>query len=264
MGERSPRCTVVEANKPKLTWASNLITFGSRTTIADPSFDLHELLAPHGDVSSILDRVDRQKEAVRRHIESVMGSNMRQRMLDRDADLRTPECASVPHRTCGSFDYLKNAYELGKEDQVRYKVRFKFEGYGPEDIQLNTSEHAAVVHTKALKSLSEAEVKKSETAERTLTLKLIGTVGPTIIKNETTGGEKLNVEVPIEPEITTDDLCVRMDANRVTVLSQNCAHENASPKSVHVKEFTDGGQVFGEQSAAREHVVGGDSVDACL
>nr|AAS19361.1 egg antigen [Paragonimus westermani] len=261
---------------------------------------LHDLLAPYGDVPSILDRMDRQMEAMRRHMESVMDTSVRQPMLGGDVGSHKPECALVPHGICGPLDYLKDAYEPGEDGRVHFKVRFNVEGYGPEDIQVNTSEHGLTVHAKksvkdekgtrmreffrtiylppsvdkdhfqanmtedgiltleapvttklhnavtftrdhqlALKPLSEAEVKQRESTEHALALKPIGTVGPTVIKDEATGGEKLHVEVPIEPEFTADDLCVRMDANRVIVSGQKkYVDETASSKGAHVKEFT--------------------------
>ncbi|KAF8566469.1 hypothetical protein P879_01764 [Paragonimus westermani] len=247
---------------------------------------VHELLAPYGDVSSILDRMDRQMEAMRRPIEAVFD---RQQML-READ----DLSSDP------LDYLKDAYELGEDGRVHFKVRFNVEGYGPEDIQVNTSEHGLTVHAKksvkdetgtrtrgyfrtiylppsidkdhfqahmtedgvltletpvttklhnavtfnrdhqlALKPLSEAEVKQRESTEHELALKPTGTIGPTVIKDETTGGEKLHVEIPIEPEFTADDLCVRMDANRVIVSGRKqCVDKTGSSKGDHVKEFS--------------------------
>ncbi|KAF7245313.1 hypothetical protein EG68_09127 [Paragonimus skrjabini miyazakii] len=149
-----------------------------------------ELLAPYGDVSSILDQMDRQMEAVRRPIETMF--DKQQLLPDVGGLSRDP------------LDYLKDSCELV-----------------------------------ALKPLSEAEVKQRESTEHQLALKPTGTVGPTVIMDETTGGEKLQMEIPTEPDFTADDPCVRMDANHVIVSGRKqCADKTGSSKGDHVKEFT--------------------------
>ncbi|KAF6777169.1 hypothetical protein AHF37_03186 [Paragonimus kellicotti] len=144
---------------------------------------VHELLAPYGDVSSILDRMDRQMEAMRRPIEAIFD---KQQLL--------PDVGGL---SSDPLDYLKDAYELGEDGRVHFKVRFNVEGYGPENIQdgvltletpVTTKLHNAVTfnrdHQLALKPLSEEEVKQREPTEHELALKPTGTVGPTVIKDE--------------------------------------------------------------------------------
>ncbi|KAF5399945.1 Major egg antigen [Paragonimus heterotremus] len=261
---------------------------------------LHELLAPHGDVPSILNRMDRQMDAMRRQMETAMDMNGKQQILGGDNGFHAHEGALVPRGTCGPLDYLKDAYELGEDGRVHFKVRFNVEGYGPEDIKVTTSDHGLTVHAKksvstetgsttreyfrtiylppsiekddfqgnmtqdgiltletpvitkshnvvtfnrehqlAVKPISEMELKKRSPTDDLLELKPIGTHGPTVIMDEKTGEHKLHLEVPIEPDYTADNLCVRMDANRVVVSGRKqYVDETASSKGVHVKEFT--------------------------
>ncbi|KAF8566470.1 hypothetical protein P879_01765 [Paragonimus westermani] len=262
--------------------------------------DLHELLAPHGDVPSILDRMDRQMDAMRRHMESTMDLNGKQQKMGGDNGFHAHEDTLVPYGSCGPLDYLKDAYELGEDGRVHFKVRFNVEGYCPEDIKVTTSDHGLTVHAKkstntetgttkreyfrtiylppsiekdhfqgnmtedgiltletpvntkshnvvtfnrdhqlAVKPISEMELKERAPVDDLLALKPIGTHGPTVITDEKTGGHKLHLEVPIEPEFTADNLCVRVDANRVIVSGRKqCVDETTSSKGVHVKEFT--------------------------
>ncbi|KAF7234648.1 hypothetical protein EG68_11810 [Paragonimus skrjabini miyazakii] len=50
-----------------------------------------------------------------------------------------------------------------------------------------------------------------------MTIQLTGNCGPTVLQDDVTGKRKVHVEVPIEPEFTADDLCVRMDTNCMIV-----------------------------------------------
>ncbi|KAF6778166.1 hypothetical protein AHF37_02761 [Paragonimus kellicotti] len=67
-----------------------------------------------------------------------------------------------------------------------------------------------------------------------------GNCGPTVLQDDVSGRRKVHVEVPIEPEFSADDLCVRMDTNCMIVSGRKqCVNESeSSQKNVYVKEFT--------------------------
>ncbi|CAH8460635.1 unnamed protein product [Schistosoma turkestanicum] len=45
-------------------------------------------------------------------------------------------------------DFLKDAYEVGKDGKVYFKVRFNVKGFSPEDINVNTTDNRVVVSAK--------------------------------------------------------------------------------------------------------------------
>ncbi|OON18991.1 Hsp20/alpha crystallin family protein [Opisthorchis viverrini] len=66
-----------------------------------------------------------------------------------------------------------------------------------------------------------------------------GVLGPTVLKDDKSGGEKLHVEIPVDPEFTADDLCVRMDANRVVVSGKKkTVDKTGNSSSIFIKEFS--------------------------
>ncbi|KAH8850691.1 Major egg antigen [Schistosoma japonicum] len=52
---------------------------------------------------------------------------------------------SVP---CGMMDFLKDAYELGDDGKVHFKVRFDAKDFAPEDIEVTTVDNHLRVHAK--------------------------------------------------------------------------------------------------------------------
>ncbi|OON17202.1 hypothetical protein X801_06963, partial [Opisthorchis viverrini] len=47
-----------------------------------------------------------------------------------------------------SLDFLKDAYQLGEDDRVHFKVPFDLQGYGSDDIKVSTSDNGVTVHAK--------------------------------------------------------------------------------------------------------------------
>ncbi|CAL8107303.1 unnamed protein product [Calicophoron daubneyi] len=179
----------------------------------------------------------------------------------------------------GVMDFLKDAYELGEDGRMHFKVRFNAKDFAPEDIDVTTVENRLTVHAKksiqsgggstskefcrtidlprsidhehfqcnltedgilildapvnapdyksitfrddgqlGIRPKSQLEVQQSElsTKSQTKTLSVMGVSGPTILK-EGTNGRKLHLEVPIDADYSAEDLCVRVDQNRIIV-----------------------------------------------
>ncbi|KAA3680116.1 uncharacterized protein DEA37_0010725 [Paragonimus westermani] len=105
-------------------------------------------LTQHEDVPSILDRMEREMEMMRHHTGSTSNVERKHRKLCGVGDRGPEEDASVPYLSGGPLDYLKDVYEVDENGQIRFIVRFDVVGYGPEDIQVNTSSHGLTVHAK--------------------------------------------------------------------------------------------------------------------
>ncbi|CAH8460548.1 unnamed protein product [Schistosoma turkestanicum] len=64
-----------------------------------------------------------------------------QDMRDRMGSLDMPSTGSVS-------DFLKDAYEVGEDGKVHFKVRFDAQGFNPEDIHVTSSDNRVTVHAK--------------------------------------------------------------------------------------------------------------------
>ncbi|GAA51199.1 major egg antigen [Clonorchis sinensis] len=252
----------------------------------------HDFFAPHGDVRSVLDRMDRQMRALARHMEE----ESQQAALENASNAG----ALVPRTEGGLLDFLKDAYQLGEDGRVHFKVRFDLQGYGPNDVQVSTSDNGLSVNAKkivqtdqgsssreysrtlylpqsidrdnmechltqdgvltveapvkttdyksitfdrnrqlGIKPRAEAEVGQQEKSGNALAIQPIGVLGPTVVKDEKSGGEKLHVEIPVDPEFSADDLCVRTDAKSIVLSGRKeVVDETGNSKSVLVKEFS--------------------------
>ncbi|KAA3681467.1 uncharacterized protein DEA37_0013833 [Paragonimus westermani] len=158
---------------------------------------LHDLLAPYGDVPSILNRMDRQMESMRRHTESVMDTNARQTLLGghvntSDHGLTVHAKKSVKdEKGARMLEYSRTIYLPLSVDKDHFQANMTEDGILTLEAPVTTKLHNAVTfncgHQLALKPPSEAEVKQRKSTEHALGLKPIGTVEPTVIKDETTG-----------------------------------------------------------------------------
>ncbi|TGZ58612.1 hypothetical protein CRM22_009547 [Opisthorchis felineus] len=68
----------------------------------------------------------------------------------------------------------------------------------------------------SIRPKSEAELRATSSSTCNPLLVPLGVSGPTIL-NDGPSGRKLHLEVPIDPEYKAENLCVRMDANRIIV-----------------------------------------------
>ncbi|KAG5449656.1 Major egg antigen [Clonorchis sinensis] len=252
----------------------------------------NDFFEPYGDVHAILNRMDHQLRALTQHVEQ-------------EANQAAPTEGSksgslVPRISSDSLDFLKDAYQLGEDGRVHFKVRFDLQGYGPDDIKVSTSDNGVTVHAKkvvqtdralssreysrtiylpksvdkkqlechltedgvlmleapvkaadyksitfdrdrqvSIKPHSETEVGQKRKSEDALAIQPTGILGPTVLKDDKSGGEKLHVEIPVDPEFSADDLCVRMDANRVVVSGKKkTVDKTGNSSSTFVKEFS--------------------------
>ncbi|KER28486.1 hypothetical protein T265_04710 [Opisthorchis viverrini] len=70
-------------------------------------------------------------------------------------------------------------------------------------------------------------------------IQITGVLRPTVLRDDKSGGEKLHVEIPAYPEFTADDLCVRMDENRVVVsVKWKTMAKTDNSSSTFIKEFS--------------------------
>ncbi|OON16009.1 hypothetical protein X801_08181, partial [Opisthorchis viverrini] len=118
-----------------------------------------------------------------------------------------------------SLDFLKDAYQLHEDDRVHFKVPFDPQGYGPDDIKVSTSDNGVIEH---------AENNPTNWCSQT-----------DCLKDDKTGGGKLHVKIPADPEITAEDLCIRMDANRAVVSGESkTVDKTDNSSSTLIKEFS--------------------------
>ncbi|TGZ63603.1 hypothetical protein CRM22_006816 [Opisthorchis felineus] len=250
-----------------------------------------DLFVPPGGIRSILDRMDRQMRALANHMEEAQ----RAALTD-----NTNVGALIPRVEGGLLDWLNDAYQLGEDGRVHFKLRFDVQGYGPDDVQVSTCDNGVSVHAKkvvqtdqgssireysrtlylpesidrdhlechltqdgvlsveapvkttdyksitfdrnrqlGIKPRAEAEVEHQQKTGNALAIQPTGVLGPTVVKDEKSGGEKLHVEIPVDPEFSADDLCVRTDANRIVLSGRKEAvDKTGNSKSVLVKEFS--------------------------
>ncbi|KAG5449652.1 Major egg antigen [Clonorchis sinensis] len=251
-----------------------------------------DLFASPGGIQSILDRMDRQMRALAGHVEE---EAQRAALVD-----NTNVGALIPRVEGGLLDWLNDAYQLDEDGRVHFKLRFDLQGYGPDDVQVSTSDNCVSVHAKkvvqtdqgsstreysrtlylpesidrdhlechltqdgvltveapvkttdyksitfdrnrqlGIKPRAESEVGQPEKSGNALAIQPTGVLGPTVVKDEKSGGENLHVEIPVDPEFSADDLCVRVDGKRIVLSGRKeVVDETGNSKSVLVKEFS--------------------------
>ncbi|KAM3187208.1 hypothetical protein ACTXT7_002761 [Hymenolepis weldensis] len=210
--------------------------------------------------------------------------------------------------SAGVMDFLSNAYEVGDDGLVHFKIRFDAKDFAPEDIDVTTVGNRLTVHAhktvKTATSESSREFSRSvdlpstidheefscsltedgvlvldapvkapdyasitfdsshnlgirpkdsaalKSAETQITnsmssMKITGQSGPVIL-NDGVGGRKIHLEVPVEPDYTADDLCVRMEANQICVSGKKERSSDRSTTSSTSKssEFTEFSRTF--------------------
>ncbi|KAK4472151.1 hypothetical protein MN116_000448 [Schistosoma mekongi] len=69
--------------------------------------------------------------------------------MDRQIQDIRDRIGSVDMPSIGSMhDFLKDAYEVGEDGKVHFKVRFDAQGFAPEDINVTSSDNRVTVHAK--------------------------------------------------------------------------------------------------------------------
>ncbi|CAH8460190.1 unnamed protein product [Heterobilharzia americana] len=71
-------------------------------------------------------------------------------MEQRMQEFRRRMGISDPPFTDSFNDFLKDAYEVGKDGKVHFKVRFDVKGFSPEDINVSTTDNRVVVSAKKM------------------------------------------------------------------------------------------------------------------
>lgn len=76
-------------------------------------------------------------------------------------------------------------------------------------------------------------------------MKITGQSGPVIL-NDGVGGRKIHLEVPVEPDYTADDLCVRMEANQICVSGkkERSSDRSTTGSTSKSSEFTEFSRTF--------------------
>jgi HSP20 family molecular chaperone IbpA len=113
------------------------------------------IFGPGGDIPSLLNKMDRQMEAL-------------DQMFANQPATGAVESSLVPHHEVSPLDFLKDVYELDEDGKVHFKVRFNAQGYRPEDIKVTTSKNRLNVHAK--KSSNTKNVQSSSEFCRTIYL----------------------------------------------------------------------------------------------
>jgi HSP20 family molecular chaperone IbpA len=69
-------------------------------------------------------------------------------------------------------------------------------------------------------------------------LKAVGTLGPAVVDNPS-GGKKLHVEFPVDPNYDPENLCVRVNGDRIVLTGKHEVTDRTSEnESIHIREFT--------------------------
>ncbi|OON20930.1 hypothetical protein X801_03180 [Opisthorchis viverrini] len=94
----------------------------------------------YGDVHSVINGMDHQLRALTQHMEQE---------TSQAASTEGENLGSLVLRTSSSsLDFLKDTYQLGEDDRVHFKVPFGLQGYGPDGIEVSTSDNDVTVHAK--------------------------------------------------------------------------------------------------------------------
>lgn len=188
----------------------------------------------------------------------------------------------------GVMDFLKDAYELGDDGQVHFKVCFDCKNFAPDDIDVTTVDNRLTVNAKktsisgtssnarefcrtidlprsidhenfqchltedgvlildapvkapdytsitfkedrqlGIRPKPESELQNTLKTNSTPTLSVTGRSGPTILKDGA-NGRKLHLEVNVDPMYKAEELCVRVDANKIIVSGKHTNESNAT------------------------------------
>ncbi|KAG5453513.1 Major egg antigen [Clonorchis sinensis] len=92
---------------------------------------------PTDRVSSVIEQMERQMEAMRRNM---------QQMMSREMGSMLPNIRFHD----GPLDFLKDAYQVGEDGKLHFIVRFDLQGFRPEDIRVTSTPNCLTV--KAQKS----------------------------------------------------------------------------------------------------------------
>ncbi|CAL8077204.1 unnamed protein product [Calicophoron daubneyi] len=87
---------------------------------------------------------------------------------------------------------------------------------------------------------TEAVAENHENKEKAIVpLKASGTFGPVVVHDPSGGGSKIHVEFPVESHYDPENLCVRVDGDRITLTGKHEVTDRTSEnESVHIREFT--------------------------
>ncbi|CAL8087917.1 unnamed protein product [Calicophoron daubneyi] len=139
------------------------------------------MFGPGGDIPSILNKMDRQMQAL-------------SQMVTDQPVISGVFGTLAPQESAHPLDFLKDIYELDEDGKVHFKVRFNAQGYRPEDIQVSASQNRLTVHAK---KCSETESSKSS-SEFCRTIYLPPTVDVDKFQCHLTNDGILMVEAPVK------------------------------------------------------------------
>ncbi|VDP88576.1 unnamed protein product [Echinostoma caproni] len=101
--------------------------------------------APQDYIQAILSHMDRQTEAVRKEM-SQFTSNMLGGVMPGD-EMSGP---LVPQGGLigGPLGFLKDAFQMGEDGKVKFRLQFDMRGYAPEDVEVKMKKHWLTVQAK--------------------------------------------------------------------------------------------------------------------
>ncbi|KAF8566700.1 hypothetical protein P879_05627 [Paragonimus westermani] len=154
------------------------------------------MFGPFGHVPSILARMKQQLDSLHRQI------NAQPYLWSGDAlGAITPRQG----QTNGILDFLKDAYEIGEDGQLHFKVRFDVRGFGPNDIEVSTAKNRLTVHGKK----SARTDTSSSSNEFSRTIYLPDSIDESQFQCHMTGDGILMIEAPVKApdyqSLTFDD-----------------------------------------------------------
>ncbi|KAF7255245.1 hypothetical protein EG68_07572 [Paragonimus skrjabini miyazakii] len=175
------------------------VTRNTFVLVPQCDFDM-EPLAPFGTFEgfdykpSILARMKQQLDSLHRQ-------------MNAQPHLRSGDAlgAITPYPPNGVLDFLKDAYEIGDDGQLHFKVRFDVRGFGPNDIEVSTAKNRLTVHGKK----STCTDKSSSSSEFSRTIYLPDSIDDSQFQCHMTGDGILMVEAPVKApdyqSLTFDD-----------------------------------------------------------
>ncbi|CAH8827819.1 unnamed protein product [Trichobilharzia szidati] len=148
-------------------------------------------------------------------------------------DIKNQICANDIPSIGVLNDYLKDAYEIGEDGKLRFKVRFDVNGFQPEDIQLSLDDNYIKVQAKK-------EIKTNNSCTSREFCRIVGlpkTINPNELKSSLTSDGVLMLEAPVS---VPENQAITFNNNGQIAIQPNTSQDNALVvKGVHGCSFVE-------------------------
>ncbi|OON20002.1 Hsp20/alpha crystallin family protein [Opisthorchis viverrini] len=208
----------------------------------------------YGDVHSVINGMDYQQRALTQHMEqepSQAAPTEGEGYGPDDNKVYTFDDGVTVHakkfvqnnRALSSREYSRTIYIPKSVDKNQLKCHFTEDGVLMLEAPVKTADYKSITFDNdrqiSIKLHSETEAGQKRKSEDAFAIQPTGVLGPTVLKDDKSGGDKLHVENPVDLEFTADVLCVRMDANRIVVSGKGkTVDKTGNSSSTLIKGFS--------------------------